>query len=453
VRSSYGFCESTSDPCTVLYTGAATNLDSTTMDRYVDGTFSSSVYRTTNADLREGVFYYYTIFLSFSASPYVYLTGEECKVTGLSIKDYYAAEGDYVFKMLPPNVQGKDDGTLQKLCGILQCGVNLLRGQIEALQFFRDPDLLPAGRVGEAENQHGILKADLWDKGVENTYTTDTIALRRMASKISEVNTKKGSCDGHVVLAQAFCDWVVRCDEQIDPVCGVMRYFQTWDAEAYILEGYSTTYGDIDYLTQGVVTVANLTDSYKNAYPDSLVPTTNQTPPFTADGGPQVGFVVDAFGTFCCVSEVEEQGSGFLITLDPGTSPYTPYLRDELHFTNCVESGGNLILDTGELDADSYPWQFPAADFDPPTFGVNAFAGKTVMYKDGTTDVIVSSSESAAGIIECVMELVNPILSAFPPTRPRRGPTRRSPRSRRPRASGTSRCARPQTTRSRPRRQ
>jgi hypothetical protein len=143
-----------------------------------------------------------------------------------------------------------------------------------------------------------------------------------------------------------------------------------------------------------------------------LVPTTNQTPPFTADGGPQVGFVVDAFGTFCCVSEVEEQGSGFLITLDPGTSPYTPYLRDELHFTNCVESGGNLILDTGELDADSYPWQFPAADFDPPTFGVNAFAGKTVMYKDGTTDVIVSSSESAAGIIECVMELVNPILSA-----------------------------------------
>ncbi len=200
--------------------------------------------------LQENCFYYYTVLLSYSAAaPYRYVVSSSAQVEGLSIKDYQklhedagVPEGRYVYSLLPrtyrerdadPN-RGDDQYLLRKYCDVLQCAVNLYRGWAEGLEHLKDPDTMPAGRLGEADNQLGILSAYVKELGGSPEKSFDAGVLRRLVMGIVSVNKKKGTCAGLIEIAKILTTWDTTCSEAIEPVCGINRLFTLWDGESSI---------------------------------------------------------------------------------------------------------------------------------------------------------------------------------------------------------------------------
>lgn len=221
-RSTYAFVNFESDPADLIYEGAPVSL--------LDDTA-----------LEEDTFYYYTIQLSYTATaPYSYVTSDSGKVTGLSVTDYAAEEGHYVYNLFPRNYRQRDGEPargdnrylLRDYSDFMQASINTYRGWFESLLRVKDPETAPAGRLGEAENQRGILKAHVASMGVTPEETWDAGVLRRVASGIVAVYKKKGTCQGYLDLTKVVTTWDSRCISAIDPVCGINRLFRVWDGES-----------------------------------------------------------------------------------------------------------------------------------------------------------------------------------------------------------------------------
>lgn len=321
---------------------------------------------------------------------HVWLTDPTAQVEGLSIKDYFARHGDYVYNLLPrtyrdrdsdPN-RGTDRYKLKDYCRVLQCGVNLQRGWIEGLGHLRDPDTMPAGRLGEAENQSGILAAQSWDLGMPPERSFDAGVLRRIALGIVPVFKKKGSCQGLIDLAKLFAGWDVRCDEQIEPLCGVNRIFQIYDQESYILHHVT-------------VNSANQGEGYYLAADTTLADgVTNFEVPLTDSGEPTAKFAIDALGTFACIARVDPDNltftdAGKLIFEDPGAR-----LRAEITGSGTAPSPGQFNIESVNFLTnvkDGWPWQFPSAE---PRFAKDAFKGLKLMDNTGAEFVIATNNET-----------------------------------------------------------
>ncbi len=351
--------------------------------KFIDGvdTYLTNNGYSTEAPLDENQFYYYTVDFSLidPATTASFITTHEGQVSGLSIKDYNTAEGRYVYAELPRTYRrrdalpGPDQYKTRDYCDLIQCSVNLRRGFAEALLLFRDPERMPAGRVGEASNQTGILEAAVSDFGVSMNLSFDTSTMRRVIEGIiPSVWKKKGTCPGFEGLARVFAKWNVRCDEGNQPVCGFNRVFQTWDGESWITHT-DAAFGEYT-VTEGSFTVlqTEVLDWQEAAF----------ALPLTADGLDTVSAVVDHFGTFACVDVVAAGGGSYTITF---TNPRA-YLRPELLATMSVVSGTDI--DITSFDYESWPWQFPG---EAPRIAANAFVGMEVIDSSSVKRVVVSN--------------------------------------------------------------
>ncbi len=391
-RSKYAYCVFPTDPGEDIYEGPPTNLDSSVISRFVDGVFSSPTYRTTNTALEEDAFYYYSIFVSYSSSaPYSWLVSSDCQVEGLSIKDYYSRYGDWVYKLLPKNYRDRDADPnrginrykLKDYCRVLQCGANLQRGWLEALLHLKDPDNMPAGRLGEAENQTGILAAQVWDLGVPAERAFDAGVLRRIVLGIVPIYKIKGTCPGLVDLTKMFAGWDARCDEQIEPQCGINRLFQTYDMTSEI--SYVTSTSEI--LASGYVEIPDA----QILKPDG----TQKTISLTSSGEPTVAFIIDALGTFVCVDSVAESmvyfagGKKFVFT------DSAAFLRKECFVDGTAGSGGSsqYTFNNSNVHPGSWPWQYPSPAA-APKFAKNAFKGLKLLDTTNTEFTIAGNEET-----------------------------------------------------------
>lgn len=387
-RSSLGYPRFVDDPGETLYEGAP-------ITQFVDGAYVGAI-DTTNVALEEGQFYYYTIFYTLSAAPpYAWIHSLDAEVQGLSIKDYNAAEGHYVYDLLPREVRRADSdpsrGTNQYLhrdyADTLQCGVNILRGWMEALLHFRDPDLMPAGRLGDSSNNYGIIGAQCWDFGLPAGKALDAATLRRLAFSLVGFYENKGHCPNLVNVTKAVTTWDARCDEMAEPLCGVMRLAYTHDAESFINQFIPTvTAEDATTSVAGQVTLktARLYDALGTTLSGSLAL------------NPRVAFVIDALGTFACVetAAAESAGSQVLTFADP-----LAQLRKEILFTG---AGALNSMTLTAMGTSTYPWQFPSPAA-APEFGENAFQGLKVMDSAGTVFAITASTASSGGTVVCTV--------------------------------------------------
>jgi hypothetical protein len=387
-RSRFAFCQQEDDPGESLYEGAATNLDATAMDRFVDGVFSSAVYRTTNTALLENTFYYYSVFLSYSSgAPYTWVSGKACQVEGLSIRDYYALYEDWVYKLLPPNYRqadadpnrGSDRYKLRDLCRVLQCSANLQRGWLEALLHLRDPDNTPAGRIGEAENQAGLLAAHAADLGFPPERAFDAGVLRRIVLGITPVHKQKGTCPGLVNLAKLFAGWDARCDEQIEPNCGVGRLFSFWDNESklYTFDGSisAATVGVDGYVTFNTGVTLNASGAAEDIA-------------LSSSDDSVITFVIDAFGTFACVDSVVMDSGRVRINFTE------PHARMRAEITGSGTGALNsFTINSVDFSSEwgGWPWQFSNEE---PTFSYQAFKDLEVMDSAGNVFTITGSAET-----------------------------------------------------------
>ncbi len=385
-RSRYNFCSFDEDPGDTLYEGAPTNLDATPMDLFVDGVFADAVHRTTNTSLEENSFYYYSVFVSYSTSaPYHWVINKDAQVEGLSIKDYFALYGHWVYDLLPPNYRTRDGdpnrGTeryrLRDYCRVIQCGANLQRGWLEALLHLRDPDNTPAGQLEIPENQTGLLAAHAWDLGFPPERSFDAGVLRRVVLGIVPIYKIKGTCPGLVDLAKMFAGWDARCDEQIEPYCGVTRLFSLWDNESKIFNSFSSSV-DVDVTIEGEVTFTP--SRIRNGDGDV------ENVPTTASGEPTVAFILDVFGTFVCVESVTEAAGSYTFHF---TEPHAK-LRTEI--TGSGTGALNSFTITS-VDVTSWPWQFSSEE---PEFMANAFKGLQLIDSAGTQFLVQSSLETNA---------------------------------------------------------
>ncbi len=405
-RSKLSYSSFPEDPGDDIYIGTPTNLDTTPITRFYDGNVIDPVYRSSGSFLEENCFYYYTIFVTYSRTfPEVWLTDPESRVQGLSIKDYHASEGDWVYKLLPltyrqrdadPN-RGSDQYKLLDFCKVIQAYASLQRGWQEALLMLRDPELMPAGRLDENQNQTGLLAAQVWDLGANPERSYDAGVLRRLAAGIVSVYQAKGTCPGLVNYVKLLTGWDSRCDEQVEPVCAIDRLFQLHDEESYILLASGTAgsspadvwvyqFGEL-FVPPGGMTEA-----------DGVTPA---TAPLTSDEVPTVGAIIDALGTFVCVSEVQNVigGQRFLFT--------EPHARLRAEMTGVGLAGPpterrfTITLIDFTSPQGGWPWQFPTEE---PIFMTNALKGLKLLDSANVLHTIESSSETAFGQTEVVVE-------------------------------------------------
>lgn len=367
-RSRFSYCTFITDPGEDIYSGPAV-----------------STYSDTGLD--EDTFYYYTIFLQWVTE---WHTNENNKVLGLSIKDYFARYGHYVYNLLPRTyrerdadpVRGTNQYKLRDYCLVLQCGINLYRGWAEGIVKLRDVDLMPAGKLGEATNQLGILAAQNYDLGFTPDKSFDAGLLRRMALSIIGITKKKGTCTGLVDLVKAFTTWDSRCDEYIEPVCGINRIFTSWDGESYF--NYTNGPGtDPLYAAPGSTWDSATPGTFRIAAA-SVLSYGADIMPLTSTGKPTVKAIITNLGDFACVSSVSQVGPNYVLTFEDPTA----YIRSELVGTGTA--GGTTTWTIATVNASSYPWQFPAP-LARPRFGVNAFAGMKLMDNTGAEFTVISS--------------------------------------------------------------
>ena len=368
IRSMHSYCDYITDPGDVVYSG-------------------TPVSTLADTGLEPGRFYYYTIFSSSSdiTGPIVYQTSDDQIVQGLSLRDYSAEFGTYVYDLLPKGMRQKDAdpnlGTsqysLQRFCDVIQCGVNLYRGWMESLLLFRDPDLMPLGRLGETGNPYGLISAHVVDLGVSTERSFDAGVLRRIAAGIIPVLQGKGTCTSLVQLTKIFTGWDATCDSLADPLCGLTRVFSLWNGESYILriEGEASSltqsvYNPIIDLRDGEVIVleGRITDSSGG----SLVE------PYLTEH-PAAG-ILDSFGDYTCITSAiaKEDPSREFMAING-------YLRAEII--------GTYSSGTFTPSLDSNPWQFPSP-LPHTLYGSNAFEGMKIMDHGGVIGAITASAPS-----------------------------------------------------------
>lgn len=395
MRSKYNFPKRVTDPGDTLYDGVP-------IAGFVDGVYTGSL-PTSNAALEPDKVYYYSIFLTFDGSaPYYYRTNDSMQVAGLSIKDYYAEEGDYVYRLLPVVYRQRDEDEgrgdsrylLKKYCRVIQCSINLYRGYATAFARIKDPEQGPAGVIGVPSNQLSLLTAFTEDLGFKAERSFDSGVLRRIALGIVSVRKKKGTCPGLVSFVKLFSSWDSRCDELIEPACGVNRLATTWDGVSYMLQAQDTgavaasgtglTYGTAEGL---------LVDLPTNEVSDmsgvlAHVPITGLAPPLS--------FIIDAMGTWACVTSVEDLGTGERVTLKKG------WLRANITGTG-TNLGGNL-WQIDAVDNARKPWQYASgAGTGTLKWGKNAWAGYKIRINGSTYSVI--SSEETDSLDQTVLTL------------------------------------------------
>ena len=389
-RSQSSFCKFIDDPGVDIYTGVP-------ITGYVDGpgpippSYPSVI--QSNVLLDENRFYYYTIFTSTNATPpYKWKWQSDGQVGGLSIKNYYSRYGDYVYNWLPRNYRAKDaDLSLgadqfqtKRYCRMLQCAVNMYRGWLEGLELLRDPDLMPAGRIGVAQNQTGILQTLSWDLGLPPEKSFDAGVLRRIAIGLIPVYKIKGTCPGLIAFTKLFTTWDSTCDELISAKCGVDRVFTLWDGVSKINNVVASVAAGNPVLATGSVTVNTNTIFMANGITPDTIPDNTQ-------GIPLVAMVLDSMGTFACVSNVEVSGGG---TQKIDFTDPLAKLRSSITGTGSGIAGQFTI---STVDITSYPWQFPSPAI-PPKFGINAWGGYSLKDSGGNIFPIVSSLATAAGV-------------------------------------------------------
>ena len=405
-RSKLSYSSFTDDPGDDIYVGSPTNLDATPITRFYDGDVTDPVYRSSGASLEENCFYYYTIFVTYSLSaPEVWHTDPEARVQGLSIKDYAASEGDWVYKLLPqtyrqrdadPN-RGTDQYKLRDFCKVMQAYASLQRGWQEALLMLRDPELMPAGRLGENQNQTGLLAAQVRDLGANPERSYDAGVLRRLTAGIVSVYQAKGTCPGLVNYVKLLTGWDSRCDEQIEPVCAVDRLFQLHDEESYILLADGTAgatpadiwvyqYGEL-FVPSGAMTEAD--------------GATVTVAPETSSAVPTVGAIIDALGTFVCVDEVRNISGGqrFVFTESHAR------LRAEITGDGLAGPPTERRFTIDSVDFTSpqggWPWQFPSEE---PAFMINGLKGLKLLDSANVLHTIESNDETSGGQTVVIVE-------------------------------------------------
>lgn len=379
-RSTVGYPRFTDDPGQDIYEGAP-------ITAFVDGVYTGPT-STTNVALEENKFYYYTIFYTFSASaPYTWARSLSSEIQGLSIKDYMTADGHYVYDLLPAKVREEDSapsrGTdrykTRDYADTLQCGVNLYRGWIESLLLLRDPDTMPAGRLGDSENNYGILAAQCWDYGLPAGLSLDAATLRRLAFSLVTLYENKGHCANLVTLAKTVTTWDSRCEEMAEPLCGVNRLAYTWDAESFInqcISSLSANNATVSVAGQVTLKVSRLFDALGTTASGALATV------------PSPAFIIDALGTFACIDHANAvSGSDQVLVF----SDVLAKLRTEIAGSGTGSLNQFVIT---SINTSSYPWQFPTP-LAAPTFGPNAFAGLKLMDSAGTVFTIVSSVETS----------------------------------------------------------
>jgi hypothetical protein len=354
LRSGCAFCQYLTDPGEEIYSGDV---------------------KTTHEDsgLEENKFYYYSFF--FSDDGVSYYTGVGWQVEGLSIKDYTTRFGDYVYALLPKRIRQQDSEDargdsrylMKKYCMVIQGGVNVYRGWIESLLKLRDPDEMPAGRLGVASNQTGILAAQVADFGLPPEKAFDAGVLRRIVAGIIPIYRLKGTCPGLVNLIKLFAGWDSRCDEAVEPVCGVNRIFQPWDGESYPIVVTGPTLPVLGTIQHGL--------GYSRVYPAALPGGVTDLTDYT------IASAFDNFSSFACIdSIIELPGPIYQINY---TDPTAQFYGELLVTGSCVALVFTVTVITAGM-----PWQIGLVT----GYGYNAFAGMKFTDAAGTIFNIVSST-------------------------------------------------------------
>ena len=369
LRSKQGYVSSDTDPSAVtLYTGAP-------ITAFVDGVYSGGI-TTSNTGLLDGTFYYYTVFLAFNPSAYVYYTSNSAQVTGLSIRNYADKEGTYVYNKFFPvwerradqdPTRGVNQGVLAMIADTLQCGINLIRGYADGLLKIRDPDEMPAGQIGISNNSKGIMLAQCWDLGFPVQPEFNLPALRRVVSDLTgKVLKQKGTCPSLVNLVSILAGWTPRCDEIISPVCGVDRIFRSWAQPSQI------------FMASGVITNSTGSVAFD---PSNFFLADGVTTAGFPDPAEYIGmFLLDSMGTFACIKSWD---GAHTYTYDNASAT----LRGNITGSG---SGGLKTFQIQSVDTGRYPWQFPSPA-SAPTWGQNAWAGYILRDHTSAAFTVVSS--------------------------------------------------------------
>jgi hypothetical protein len=411
VRSQYSYLTSYDEPGDEIYIGTA-------IEAFIDGVYTGPI-TTSNTALDEDKFYYYTIFMSYdvTAGPtriWIRIDPSPDHVEGLSIKDYFAKEGHYVYGLLPRAYRrrdseperGADRYRLRNYCLFLQCGINMYRGWMEGMLRLRDPDTGPAGRLGVASNQLGLLSASAWDLGIGTESSFDAGVLRRIALGIIGVYKKKGTCPGLVSLAKVMTTWDTRCDEMIEPVCGINRIFRLWDGESYFGFVNDEIAADPNYTPPGTVVIDSTVAGQLTIPKVDVVDAggTGSALPLTSSAIPTAVSALTDLGDFACIDDVDEVGADYVITF---TDP-TAFLRCEIVGAG---TGGVGTFQITSIDTTSYPWQFPTPLVEP-LYGINAFKGKKLQDSTGAIHDVLSNVGTTGGVTDLVLA-TNPATGAF----------------------------------------
>jgi hypothetical protein len=410
-RSQYSYCRFVTDPGVDVYQGAP-------ISAFVDGpgpvpaSYPTGTVQSTTA-LQAGTFYYYTIFISFSSgATYRWCWTPGCQVSGLSIKPYTTLYGNYVYNLLPSTfrkrdadpTRGADRFLMRDYCAMLQCAVNVYRGWLESIPLLNDPDNMPAGRIGDTGNINGFLAARSWDLGMPPTQGYDAGVLRRIAAGLTVVLKQKGTCPGLVSLTKMFTTWDSNCVETILPSCGIDRVLTTWDGVSYRDTVQATIAAQNATLGTGSLSVqtSSLYQGNGTAYPLSALPT-------TASGSPTVACIMDAMGTFACVSNVGAASAGAqVLTLTNSAAQ----MRSAITGTGVGAGTGPYTFTITSIDHASYPWQYPYPAA-APQWGQNAWAGYVVKDSLSNTYTVKSSAATSGGTTVLTMVGGAPASGAF----------------------------------------
>lgn len=393
IRSQSSYCRFPDDPGVTVYSGPPIN-------GYVDGpgpvpaSYPAGTVQSTTP-LEENQFYYYTIFVSFDAgSPYSWVWSQNAQIGGLSIKDYQSYYPYYLYNLLPSAYRrrdadpsrGTDQYLLRDYTMVIQCQVNIMRGWMEGLLQLRDPDNMPAGRIGQAENQTGILEAQSWDLGLLPEKSFDAGVLRRIAAGLIPITKEKGTCPGLVDLTKLFTTWNSTCDEAIEPECGVDRIFTLWDGVSKINEIVVTSSSSNPTISAGSLEFSTATLFMADGLTPDTIPGTNL-------GVGTVAFVQDAMGTFACVETVSARSGG---NQTINFTSASALLRESITGVGTGAAGQFTIV---SVDTSSYPWQFPSSGgFGPPEWGSNAWGGYYLKDSAGNVFPITFSQPTSSGL-------------------------------------------------------
>lgn len=390
IRSPLSFALRSDDQGEIIY-------DDRWINAFTDGLNSADAYANNSGEaLEENRFYYYTLFYRDGSDPL--RTNEDAQVTGLSIRDYNAIYGHYVYSLLPRALRdgdassenGRKPYTLRDYCSVLQCAVNLYRGWFEGLLHLKNPELAPAGKIGVPQDQTGFLEAALQDLGFPAEKSFDNGVLRRLAFGMMDVYRLKGTCAGLVLFTSLFTKWTSRCDDAVDPECGVSSMFTSWDGSAYkvgLLEGQNgdCTGAALAYTTDDEQTFTVPT----SALYDPFFSAASDVPDST--DSPSVSFIIDAMGSWCCVQEVDHPTA-----LTRTFTVRKGFLRRSLHCQGVAGVGEYTIQTVNNADA---PWQYASASGTGILkWGPSAWKNYKVKDSAGDLfDVLDSSSTDNAG--------------------------------------------------------